>query len=114
MSNQEPTGKGFKVEVDVQLPEEALARIDRAIQKAVLHELADTDVANGYSVIMRHRGPAHRRRPPALRLGGGGRPRLGAGRAAERPALLLSSYARLPRASEPASEPLHQRLWPGG
>jgi hypothetical protein len=53
MSKQEPTGKEFKVRVDVQLPEEALARIDRAIQKAVLHELAETDVADGYSVIMR-------------------------------------------------------------
>ena len=53
MSKQEPVGKEFKVRIDVQMSEEALDRIDRAIQKAVLHELAETDVADGYSVIMR-------------------------------------------------------------
>jgi hypothetical protein len=41
------------VTIDVKLPEDALDRIERAIQKAVLIELADTDVADGYSVLMR-------------------------------------------------------------
>jgi hypothetical protein len=49
--------KEFKVTIDVRLPEDALDRIERAIQKAVLIELADTDVADGYSVRMRVPGP---------------------------------------------------------
>jgi hypothetical protein len=43
----------FRVRIDVELPEEACHRIERAIQKAVLSELAETDVADGYSVVMR-------------------------------------------------------------
>ena len=53
MSRHAPAGKVFKVRIDVELPSEVLERIERAIQKAVLTELADTDVASGYSVVMR-------------------------------------------------------------
>lgn len=56
-------GKEFKVRIDIQLPEEALDRIEGAIQKAVLNELADTDVADRYSVVMR--APADRGGPEA-------------------------------------------------
>lgn len=45
--------KEFKVRIDVQLPTEAFDRIERAIQRAVLAELADVDVASGYSVALR-------------------------------------------------------------
>jgi len=45
--------KEFKVRIDVELPPEAHERIERAIQRAVLHELAETDVADGFSVQMR-------------------------------------------------------------
>lgn len=53
MSNREQDGKVFKVRLDVALPSEVLDRIERAIQRAVLTELAETDVADGYSVVMR-------------------------------------------------------------
>ncbi|HEV7807167.1 MAG TPA: hypothetical protein VGO80_15200 [Solirubrobacteraceae bacterium] len=53
MTEKKPAHKEFKVTIDVKLPQDALDRIERAIQKAVLVELADTDVADGYSVIMR-------------------------------------------------------------
>jgi hypothetical protein len=46
-------GKEYKVRIDIELPEEAFDRIEGAIQKAVLNELADTDVADRYSVVMR-------------------------------------------------------------
>ncbi|HEX8581444.1 MAG TPA: hypothetical protein VF640_03910 [Acidimicrobiales bacterium] len=50
-----PTGsaKEFKVRIDVPLPDELHARIERAVQRAVLIELAGADVANGYSVAFR-------------------------------------------------------------
>lgn len=50
----------FKVRIDIELPENAHERIERAIQKAVLTELADIDVADGYSVAMRVRGDKDR------------------------------------------------------
>jgi hypothetical protein len=50
---RKPAHKEFKVTIDVKLPQDALDRIERAIQKAVLNELADTDVADGYSVLTR-------------------------------------------------------------
>lgn len=53
MPERKPPHKEFKVTIDVKLPQDALDRIERAIQKAVLIELADTDVADGYSVLMR-------------------------------------------------------------
>lgn len=53
MAERKPAHKEFKVTIDVKLPQDALDRIERAIQKAVLIELADTDVADGYSVLMR-------------------------------------------------------------
>lgn len=53
MTDRKPAHKEFKVAIDVKLPQDALDRIERAIQKAVLIELADTDVADGYSVVMR-------------------------------------------------------------
>lgn len=53
MTMQERAGKEFKVRIDVELPEDVFDRIERAIQKAVLSELAETDVADGYSVVMR-------------------------------------------------------------
>ncbi|MDX6706620.1 MAG: hypothetical protein QOI48_2466 [Solirubrobacteraceae bacterium] len=53
MTERKPAHKEFKVTIDVKLPQDALDRIERAIQKAVLIELADTDVADGYSVLMR-------------------------------------------------------------
>jgi hypothetical protein len=43
----------FKVKIDVELPEDGRHRIERAIQRAVLSELAETDLADGYSVILR-------------------------------------------------------------
>lgn len=46
-------GKVFAVRIDVELPQEVLDRVERAVQKAVLTELADTDIADGYSVLMR-------------------------------------------------------------
>ena len=46
----------YKVRIDIELPEDAHQRIERAIQKAVLTELADIDVADGYSVALRVRG----------------------------------------------------------
>lgn len=42
--------KEFKVVVDVELGPDVHDRLARAIQKAVLIELADVDVAGGYSV----------------------------------------------------------------
>ncbi len=42
----------FKVAIDIALPSEALQRIERAMQTAVLAELATIDVADGYSVRM--------------------------------------------------------------
>jgi hypothetical protein len=45
--------KEFKVGIDLELPSDVLERIGRAIQKAVLTELADVDVASGYSVVLR-------------------------------------------------------------
>jgi hypothetical protein len=62
----------FKVRLDVELPSEALDRIERAIQKAVLTELAETDVANGYSVLMR--APADEGATGAGAAGGAGGP----------------------------------------
>jgi hypothetical protein len=53
VTERKPAHKEFKVTIDVKLPQDALERIQRAIQKAVLIELADTDVADGYSVLMR-------------------------------------------------------------
>jgi hypothetical protein len=53
MSTYEGASKTFRVRIDVALPSEVLDRIERAVQKAVLTELADTDVASGYSVVMR-------------------------------------------------------------
>lgn len=43
--------KEFKVVVDVELGPEVHERLAKAIQKAVLMELADVDVAGGYSVV---------------------------------------------------------------
>lgn len=43
-------GKEFKVVLDVGLGEDVLQRVEKAIQKAVLLELADTDVADAVSV----------------------------------------------------------------
>jgi hypothetical protein len=43
----------YKVRIDIELPDGAHERIERAIQKAVLTELADIDIADGYSVAMR-------------------------------------------------------------
>lgn len=67
-----PTGSAreFKVRIDVPLPDEVHSRIERAIQRAVLMELADTDVANGYSVTLR----VPSERPAADVSGGGGDP----------------------------------------
>jgi hypothetical protein len=45
--------KEFKVVVDADLGDATLQRLEKAIQKAVLLELADTDVADGYSVLFR-------------------------------------------------------------
>jgi hypothetical protein len=53
VAERKPAHKEFKVTIDVKLPQDALDRIERAIQKAVLIQLADTDVADGYSVDMR-------------------------------------------------------------
>jgi hypothetical protein len=53
VAERKPAHKEFKVTIDVKLPQDALDRIERAIQKAVLIELADTDVADGYSVATR-------------------------------------------------------------
>ena len=53
MAERKSAHKEFKVTIDVKLPQDALDRIERAIQKAVLVELADTDVADGYSVALR-------------------------------------------------------------
>jgi hypothetical protein len=53
MSTYERATKMFKVRIDVDLPGEVLDRIERAVQKAVLTELADADIAGGYSVVMR-------------------------------------------------------------
>jgi len=63
VSKQGAGHKEFKVRIDVELPEEARDRIERAIQKAVLNELADTDLADGYSVVMR--APANADDPTA-------------------------------------------------
>jgi hypothetical protein len=53
MSTYKGASKMFRVRIDVALPSEVLDRIERAVQKAVLTELADTDIASGYSVVMR-------------------------------------------------------------
>ncbi len=45
--------KEFKVVIDVELPQDAYQRIERAIQKAVITQLAETDVASDYSVSFR-------------------------------------------------------------
>jgi hypothetical protein len=68
-------GKEFKVRIDIHLPEEVFDRIEGAIQKAVLNELAETDVADGYSVLMRapaDRVAAEAATADAPRRGGGG------------------------------------------
>jgi hypothetical protein len=70
MSAYERAGRVFKVRLDVELPSEALERIERAIQRAVLAELAETDVANGYSVLMR--APADEGAADAGAAGGAG------------------------------------------
>lgn len=59
----------YKVRIEVELPDEARERIDRAIQRAVLLELAGTDVANGYSVVL----GAAREKADGERLEFGGR-----------------------------------------
>jgi hypothetical protein len=46
-------GHDFTVHVGITLPEEAVTRIERAIQQAVLREIADTDLARGYAVALR-------------------------------------------------------------
>lgn len=53
MSSYGQTGRTFKVRVDLDLPEESFNRINQAIHRAVLMELASEDVANGYSVALR-------------------------------------------------------------
>ncbi|MEP6651606.1 MAG: hypothetical protein ABJA74_17085 [Lapillicoccus sp.] len=50
------TGHDFTVHVGLTLPDEAIARITKAIQRAVLLELADTDLPNGYAVGLRAPG----------------------------------------------------------
>lgn len=68
-------GKEFKVRIDIELPGEAFDRIEGAIQKAVLNELADTDVADRYSVVMRapaDRGDFKAAAADAPDFGGGG------------------------------------------
>ena len=59
--------KEFKVVIDVELPEDAYQRIERAIQRAVITQLADTDVASDYSVSFRGVEPG-----AAERIGPGG------------------------------------------
>jgi hypothetical protein len=49
VTERKPAHKEFKVTIDVKLPQDVLDRIDRAIQKTALNELADADVADGYS-----------------------------------------------------------------
>lgn len=46
-------GHDFTVHIGVTLPEDAVTRIERAIQQAVLRELADTQLADGYAVSLR-------------------------------------------------------------
>lgn len=53
MASRESGRKEFRVGIDLDLDERAVARIEKAIQKAVLIELASTDVADGYSVALR-------------------------------------------------------------
>jgi hypothetical protein len=57
-----PVGREWKVRLDVELSAEAHDRITRAIQKATLTELADMDVADGFSISLR--GPGERGRTP--------------------------------------------------
>jgi hypothetical protein len=80
VSRQGTGGKEFKVRVDVELPQETLDRIEKAIQRAVLSTLADVDVADGYSVVMRVPDVVS-----AEEVIGGGRPRdpIGGGGATE-------------------------------
>jgi hypothetical protein len=52
----------FTVRVDLDLPAEVVTRIERAIQSAVLMQLAAIDVAGGYSVVMH--APAEDPQPP--------------------------------------------------
>ena len=52
--------KEFKVVIEVDLPAETYQRIERAIQKAVITQLADTDVASDYSVALRAVEPGAR------------------------------------------------------
>jgi hypothetical protein len=49
--------KEYRVAIEIDLQPEVLDRIGRAIQRAVLIELADIDVANDYSVALR--GPRY-------------------------------------------------------
>lgn len=58
----EPVGREWKVRLDVELSAEAHDRITRAIQKAALGELADMDIADGFSIVLR--GPGERGRTP--------------------------------------------------
>ena len=44
--------KEFKVVLDVELGPDVLDRVEKAIQKAVLMELADTAVADAFSVAL--------------------------------------------------------------
>ena len=55
-------GREWKVRIDVDLPQEAHDRITRAIQRAALTEIAELDVANGFSISLR--GPGERGTAP--------------------------------------------------
>ena len=43
-------GRGFRVTVSGGLPDEIMTRIERAVQQAVLAELADLDLGPGYRI----------------------------------------------------------------
>jgi len=70
MSDPRSNVKEFKVRIDVDLPPEAHERIERAVQRAVLHELAETDVADGFSVAMRFPAESDAATQASDRLGG--------------------------------------------
>lgn len=57
-----PVGREWKVRLDVELSPEAHDRITRAIQKATLAELAELDLADNFSVVLR--GPGARGSTP--------------------------------------------------
>jgi hypothetical protein len=55
-------GREWKVRIDVELSPEAHDRITRAIQRAALTEIAELDVADGFSISLR--GPGERGATP--------------------------------------------------